>query len=125
MTLLALKKNLRALCVLCGSIITGCGDSATADRVRNLGADVLSAEAVFQSAADLLNSLDQTCDVQLEKTTVLVDSTTSTDQKPVLAIVTDNPDLPDTQFNWLIVPAKNVDFTRAGVRPGDLIDLFA
>jgi hypothetical protein len=99
--------------------------------VRNLGADVLSSEAVFQSAADLANSLDQTCDVQLEKTTVLVDSTTSTDQKPVLAVVTDNPHLPDKQFNWLIVPAKNVDFTRAGVRgqsnewPGDTIDLFA
>ena len=125
MTFLLPKKPLCVLCVLCGSISTGCGDSATAERVRNLGADVLSSEAVFQSAADLLNSLDQTCDVQLEKTTVLVDSTTSTDQKPVLAVVADNPNLPDKQFNWLIVPAKNVDFARAGVRPGDAIDLFA
>src|SRR5262245_60489577 len=115
--------RLCVLCVLSSSILpaSGCGDSAIAERVRNLGADVLSAEAVFRTAADLLNSLDQTCDVQLEKTTVLVDSTTSLDKKPVLAIVADNPNQPERQFNWLVVPAKNVDFRKAGVRPGDAV----
>jgi len=118
---------LSVLCALCGGLlaVAGCGDSATAERVRNLGANVLSTEAVFQSAAELLNSLDQACDVQLEKTTVLVDSTMSLDQKPILAVVADNPNLPGRQFNWLVVPAKNVDFNRAAVQPRCVVNIFA
>src|SRR5688572_10675247 len=111
-----------ALCVAISIIpAVGCGDSGRAGASGGRGLDPRSSEALFQSAADTLNALDQSGDMSLAEYKVVVDRTTSTDKQAVLAVVTDDPTTPGEQFSYLYVPQKNVDFQKAGVRPGDLL----
>ena len=51
----------------------------------------------------------------------IVDSTTSTDGNPVLAVLEDDPDASGTQYTIIRVPAGNVQFITAGVKPGDTV----
>lgn len=104
--------------------VSGCESKTSAEKLRDAGFDPASRAVSFLAIAEQLNNLDQAVKVQGEAripADVIVDATRSTDQRPVLAGVTDGPHRGGV-FAFVHVPQGNVDFVARGVRAGDVVD---
>lgn len=74
--------------------------------------------------ADSLNNLPSEVVVELKPPFPVLDDAKSADGQPVLAACGVTPEVPDGPYNYLYVPAGNGNFSRLGIRPGDVVRYF-
>jgi len=107
-------------------ILAGCrGSSPVRDRREGTAIEAIRARsAIFESLSATLNDLPNEVDTQLRPSQVVVDATTSRDQRTVEAVLVDHPAHPSGHFNYLYVPRRNGRFDDL-VEPGDIVYYYA
>ena len=113
---------LLALLALAIAPVASCDSSA--NRRGRRSTDAASgggADAYLRSVADTLNDLPNNIDLELLPAQPILTARTSSDGQEVRATVTENPNAPDGQINYLLSTDGNANFSGFGVEPGDVV----
>jgi hypothetical protein len=83
--------------------------------------DVVQAHVESQSSPALAHWRALWTSIPVDKTAVVVDATTTTNQLTAMGQIGDDPDSSGQQYTLLTVSSDNCSFLAAGVRPGDVV----
>lgn len=113
-----------ALCLL----FPGCNERTRSGRSSTGRSERLGQQgALLGAVASQMRDLPNANILELRPPVVMLDSTRSSDNKDVMALIGTNPDadpnLPP-MFNYLSVPANNARFRSLGIRSGDIVKLY-
>ncbi len=118
------------VCLLGAALLgTGCDNGSSrrnrarvAERLSNRGRD--HSDVLIKTIVSTLNRLSGEVVLELAPPRPILDDSKSTDGKEVLATCNVTPAVPEGPYNYLRVPAGNVDFRKLRVRAGDVVRYF-
>lgn len=105
----------------------GCSDRPSRSRITAGASQRTKNDTAFlvEAVADGLNDLPSEIVLDLTPPKPILDDAKSADGQPVLALCDVTPAVPDGPYNYISIPKGNANFRKIGVKPGDVVRLFA